>query len=81
MAALPAFGLSGAIAVSYWFWVDQCYKYNGFYPYPIFDVLDTPGRMGLFAGSAVLMSVSYLSLKWMYSKVNGVTMDARNKPS
>lgn len=27
--ALPALGLSSALAVAYWAWVEQCYKYNG----------------------------------------------------
>jgi len=27
--ALPAMGLSSVLAVSYWAWVEQCYKYNG----------------------------------------------------
>lgn len=80
ISALPAFGISSAIAVSYWFWVERCYSYNGWYPYPIFDVLDMPGRAALFAGSAVVMSVSTLSLKWMYTKVNGPAMDVRDKP-
>ena len=26
---LPAMGLSSVLAVSYWAWVEQCYKYNG----------------------------------------------------
>ncbi|GAB7353279.1 hypothetical protein MBLNU459_g3784t1 [Dothideomycetes sp. NU459] len=81
ISALPALAISAAIAVSYWFWVERCYSYNGFYPYPIFDVLDTPGRVALFAGSAAVMSVSTMSLKWMYTKVNGRALDARDKPS
>lgn len=27
--ALPAMGLSSVIAVGYWAWVEQCFKYNG----------------------------------------------------
>lgn len=27
--AFPAMGLSSALAVSYWAWVEQCYKHNG----------------------------------------------------
>jgi len=29
--AVPAMGLSSVLAVSYWAWVEQCYKYNGLY--------------------------------------------------
>lgn len=81
ISALPAFGISSLIAVSYWFWVERCYSFNGWYPYPIFDVLDTTGRVALFAGSAVVMSVSTLSLKLLYTKVNGRALDARDKPT
>ena len=81
VGALPALGLSGTIAVAYFFWIDLCYKHNGFFPYPIFDVLDTAGRAGLFAGSAVVMTVSTLTLKWVYDRVNGRSMDRNMKPS
>lgn len=43
---LPAFGLSGCIAFGYWFWIERCYQMNGFYPYPIFELLDTTQRVG-----------------------------------
>jgi hypothetical protein len=29
ITALPAMGLSSLLAVSYWLWVEQCYKHNG----------------------------------------------------
>lgn len=81
VGVLPAFGLSSIIAVGYWFWVDLCFAHNGWYPYPIFDVLDTPGRAALFAGSALIMTSSTLSLKWVYDRVNGHLMDKTTKPS
>lgn len=31
--ALPAMGLSSAIAVAYWAWVEHCYKHNGLYAF------------------------------------------------
>jgi hypothetical protein len=80
VSVLPALGISSGIAVSYWFWVEECYKHNGWYPYPIFDVLGTTGRIGLFAGSAVVMTCSTLSLKWMYNRVNIHAQDIKNKP-
>lgn len=43
---LPAFGLSSCIAFGYWFWIEHCYQMNGFYPYPIFELLDTTQRVG-----------------------------------
>jgi len=71
IAVLPALGLSGVIAFGYWFWIEQCYTYNQFYPYPIFDVLSTPGRVGLFAASAGLMALATGALVWVYGVVNG----------
>jgi len=81
VSAIPAFGLSSVIAVGYWFWIEQCFQHNGFYPYPIFEVLDLYGRIGLFAGSAIVMSVSTLTLKWLYSTVNGREQDRKHCPS
>lgn len=31
ITAMPSFGLSTTIAFAYWFWVEQCYSYNGWY--------------------------------------------------
>ena len=46
IAFVPALGLSTCIAFGYWFWVERCYLYNQFYPYPLFAVLNTPQRIG-----------------------------------
>ncbi|PQE11657.1 integral membrane protein [Rutstroemia sp. NJR-2017a WRK4] len=70
--ALPAMGLSSILAVSYWAWVEQCYKYNGFYPYPLFGQLSTVQRAMLFTGAAITMTVSTAMLKWLYGRVNGL---------
>lgn len=29
ITAVPAMGLSGCLAVAYWFWVEKCYQENG----------------------------------------------------
>ena len=71
IAVLPALGLSGVIAFGYWFWIEHLFKYNQFYPYPIFDVLSTGGRVGLFAASAGLMALATGGLVWLYGVVNG----------
>ncbi|PYH99908.1 hypothetical protein BO71DRAFT_393875 [Aspergillus ellipticus CBS 707.79] len=67
----PALGLSSAIALGYWVWIERCFQYNGWYPYPIFEVAGFAGRVGIFALSAVVMALSTRSLKWLYSCVNG----------
>ncbi|RFU31346.1 hypothetical protein B7463_g4995, partial [Scytalidium lignicola] len=69
--ALPAMGLSSSIAVAYWFWVEHCYSYNGWYPYPLFAQLDTPQRIILFGIAAVTMTASTVMLQWLYGMVNG----------
>ena len=71
--------LSTILAFSYWFWIDQCFKHNGFYPYPIFEMVGTVGRVGLFTLSAVVMTGSTVILKRIYSIVNGQEEEARNK--
>lgn len=67
----PAFALSGAIAFGYWFWIEQCYAVNGFYPYPLFELLGFKGRVGMFLLSAALMAVNTAVLSWVYRVVNG----------
>ncbi|KAE8448317.1 hypothetical protein EG329_009561 [Mollisiaceae sp. DMI_Dod_QoI] len=70
--ALPAMGLSSGIAVGYWAWVEQCYRHNGFYPYPLFGVLDTTQRIFLFTAAAMTMTGSTMMLRWLYGRVNGL---------
>jgi len=76
ISATRAMGLSATLAFAYWFWIEHCFSHNGFYPYPIFEMVDTKGRIGLFTTSALVMTGSTVALKWLYAKVNGVG-DAR----
>ena len=66
-----AMALSTVFAFGYWFWIEQCFKHNNFYPYPIFDIVGTTGRVGLFTLSAVVMTGSTVVLKSIYAMVNG----------
>ncbi|PYH49912.1 putative integral membrane protein [Aspergillus saccharolyticus JOP 1030-1] len=78
---LPALGLSSTIAVGYWFWIERCFQYNGWYPYPIFEVAGFEGRVGIFALSAVVMALSTGTFKWVYGHVNGSgTSKAQSRP-
>jgi len=77
ISLVPALGLSGTIAFGYWFWIELCYSKNGFYPYPLFQMLDQTQRVGLFVGSAVVMTLSTVILKWLYGRVNGVEGKSR----
>ncbi|KAE8381128.1 hypothetical protein BDV26DRAFT_279071 [Aspergillus bertholletiae] len=78
ISIVPALSLSGAIAFGYWFWIERCFSYNGWYPYPIFEQLPFEGRVGLFALSAVVMALSTGTLKWLYGHVNG--FGTKSKP-
>lgn len=49
--------------------------HNGFYPYPIFDMVGFAGRIGLFTMSAAIMTGSTMVLKRIYSIVNEKAQD------
>lgn len=46
IAFVPALALSIFIAFGYWFWIERCFQFNKFYPYPIFEMLNTMQRVG-----------------------------------
>lgn len=48
-----------------------CFSHNGFYPYPLFAMLDNTQRAGLFAVSAVMMAGSTAAIRQVYRAVNG----------
>ncbi|KIW03252.1 uncharacterized protein PV09_05473 [Verruconis gallopava] len=79
IAAAPAMALSSTIAGLYWLWVEKCYEQNKFYPYPIFDEVGHKGRIALFSGSAVVMALATILLKWLYGIVNGTAI-ANERP-
>jgi len=67
-----AMAMSQIWAFGYWYWVEHCFSKNGWYPYPIFDILSIPQRALLFALAALIMTSSSAALKWVYGKVNGI---------
>ncbi|KAI5287224.1 hypothetical protein KEM52_001699 [Ascosphaera acerosa] len=62
---------SAFAATGYWFWVEHCFRMNGWYPYPIFMMLQTAQRVGLFGVSALVMAACTLGLKGLYATING----------
>lgn len=62
---------STAIAFAYWCWIELCYSYNGFYPYPIFSILSTVQRIGLFALSGAAMWAMGGALRASFAYING----------
>lgn len=62
--------LSGFLSFTYWFWVEQCHRHNGWYPYPLFEPLTTGWRIVVFSTSALLMAGSTMALKAVHGIVN-----------
>lgn len=62
------FAASSAIAFAYWWWIELCYSYNGYYPYPIFGILTTIQRIRLFALSGATMWMVGSALRALYGK-------------
>ena len=79
IAFLPALTLSLGIAFGYWIWIERCFQFNKFYPYPLFGLLNTWQRVGLFGFSALLMAISTSTLVWLYGVVNGVEVKELGK--
>lgn len=52
--------------------MEECYRHNGWYPYPLFDLLGTGQRVVLFAGAAAIMTGSTMMLKLLCGKINGL---------
>lgn len=43
----------------YWLWIETTFKHNGFYPYPLFAVLDTQKKAAFVGGAVVLAFVAF----------------------
>ncbi|KAF8472802.1 putative integral membrane protein [Kalaharituber pfeilii] len=67
---VEAGGISSLIAGAYWVWTEECYKRNGWYPYPLFAMLNTQQRAMVFAASALTFTISSLCLKRLYDVFN-----------
>ncbi|CAN9104116.1 hypothetical protein CC77DRAFT_1020109 [Alternaria alternata] len=70
-APMITLALSTVVAFTYWIWIEICFSQNGFYPYPIFAILTTNQRIGLFVVSGVIMWVVGGLLRVLYAKING----------
>ncbi|KAK0730536.1 FAR-17a/AIG1-like protein [Lasiosphaeris hirsuta] len=67
-----AMAISLTVAFLYWGWVEYCFSYNGWYPYPLLAILTTWQRVLLFSFSAFLMTGSTMVLKFVYGSINGI---------
>ncbi|KAF2108991.1 FAR-17a/AIG1-like protein-domain-containing protein [Lophiotrema nucula] len=71
-ASVVTLSLSTSFAFAYWYWIELCYAHNGFYPYPIFGLLNRWQRVGLFAFAGVMMWMVGAALRFGYAALNGV---------
>ncbi|KAF2280698.1 uncharacterized protein EI97DRAFT_428804 [Westerdykella ornata] len=78
-APLITLGLTTGFAVAYWIWLEVCYARNGWYPYPILELLTVGQRVGLFAGAAAGMGAVGMGLRVWYGWINGVERHISSK--
>ncbi|KAK2593902.1 hypothetical protein QQS21_008364 [Conoideocrella luteorostrata] len=71
ISAYGMMSLSTLFAFAYWYWVEVCFGKNGWYPYPMFELLTTAQRALLFTFSAGMVTIFSGLLKWVYGVVNG----------
>lgn len=69
--ALSALMLFSAVGGGYWIWVERCFTYNNFYPYPLMALMNPRQRMLLFAFATLLCWSSFLTVRELYRIVNG----------
>jgi len=68
LAALSVFSVVGS---GYWIWVERCYSYNNFYPYPLLDIMTQEHRLLLFCFATLLCWSSFLVVRALYHILNG----------
>lgn len=48
-----------SVGGSYWIWIETTFKHNGFYPYPLFAVLDVQQKAMFVGGASILALVAF----------------------
>ncbi|BFZ55091.1 hypothetical protein PYCC9005_002130 [Savitreella phatthalungensis] len=74
--ALEASTLVGMVTYSlyglgYYAWIKHCQSINGWYPYPMFDLMTEAQRRMTVAGATIIAFGSFLGLRWAYRLVYG----------
>jgi len=69
--ALSALMFFSVVGGGYWIWVEHCYTYNNFYPYPMMGLMNQEQRMLLFAFATLLCWSSFLVVRRLYMTLNG----------
>jgi len=67
-----AMALGTVLACLYWAWLEYCFSFNGWYPYPGLLPLSVWEKGVVFIGSAGLMMGCTMGLKWVYGRIHGV---------
>ena len=52
-------------------WIEHCFRYNKFYPYPLLGMLNPTQRAGLFSFATLLCWSVFLAVREIYRRVNG----------
>jgi hypothetical protein len=68
LSALTVFSMVGS---GYWIWVERCFSYNNFYPYPLLDMMTREQRLLLFGFATLLCWSSFLIVRGTYHMLNG----------
>lgn len=66
-SSISVFTLFSVITGLYWSWVHHTFSKNGFFPYPLLELLDQQKRVALFVGATVILTISYKILKTVQS--------------
>ncbi|CAN6600241.1 hypothetical protein TRVA0_001S08570 [Trichomonascus vanleenenianus] len=74
--AIPMFG---ALSVGYWIWVHHTFSKNGFFPYPLFAIVDTRYRALIFAVSTLVVCISYKVIKHIQGIRSDVSPQKKNQ--
>jgi FAR-17a/AIG1-like protein len=69
--ALSALMYFSVFAAGYWMWIEHCFSYNNFYPYPMMGLMNNQQRALLFAFATLLCWSSFLTVRLIYRTVNG----------
>jgi hypothetical protein len=78
--ALSALMVFSVFAGGYWMWIEHCFTYNNFYPYPMMGMMNRQQRALLFSFATLLCWTSFLTVRGIYRKVNGeIKAEARRR--
>lgn len=63
-----------AYATGYFFWTERNARLNGWFAYPMFDIMSREQRVATFVGATSVAFVVFLVLKRVYASIHGRPM-------